>query len=603
MGKLSWSSIFFTALWGAQLVIRFSRPLASRHLAGVAVASPITALSDTHNQPRKIYRRKIFASQRIKSSTVLRGGSTGVAMQQGRPSKEGVLIRLRDAVFPIYGCQEISKFLALGAIQFFIIFVLTLTRDLKDTLIITSCGAEAISFLKVYGVLPTVTVFFVCYSKISNLLSKRALFYVTALPFFAFYMCFKLLVYPSRDALHPSEQAVMSAAGLPEGFSYLLKLYKNWTFALFYVVSELYSSVSIGVLFWQFANDIVPVAQAKRFYPLFGQMSSLATVLAGLCVMRFTGGASGSGEKSKAVSDGLVDYVMNLVTVAGVGIFALYEVSTALSAREKKRAEAAGELPSMLRKSATKPQKPKLGLVESFRVLWKSEYLGYLATLVLGYGLCINMTEVMWKSMVKRQYPDPGSYASFMAKVSSILGMTTFVVIFVGSNLVKHVGWRAGALATPLSMAALAAPLFAVIVATQGDLSGSGLSFVVMVGTVQSVLSKATKYALFDPTTQMAYIPLDEESKVKGKAAIDGVGSRLGKSGASCLQQGLILTFGNILNAAPIVAVIFYLAVGSWSLGVVRLSEMFEAKTREHENSQAPLFGGPSHRRNQSKDS
>ena len=39
------------------------------------------------------------------------------------------------------------------------------------------------------------------------------------------------------------------------------------------------------------------------------------------------------------------------------------------------------------------PQKPKLGLVESFRVLWKSEYLGYLATLVLGYGLCINMTE------------------------------------------------------------------------------------------------------------------------------------------------------------------------------------------------------------------
>ena len=73
-------------------------------------------------------------------------------MQQGRPSKEGVLIRLRDAVFPIYGCQEISKFLALGAIQFFIIFVLTLTRDLKDTLIITSCGAEAISFLKVCGV-------------------------------------------------------------------------------------------------------------------------------------------------------------------------------------------------------------------------------------------------------------------------------------------------------------------------------------------------------------------------------------------------------------------------------------------------------------------
>lgn len=57
--------------------------------------------------------------------------------------------RLRDAVFPIYGGEESGKFFALGGMQFFIIFVLTLTRDLKDTLIITSCGAEAISFLKV----------------------------------------------------------------------------------------------------------------------------------------------------------------------------------------------------------------------------------------------------------------------------------------------------------------------------------------------------------------------------------------------------------------------------------------------------------------------
>lgn len=38
-------------------------------------------------------------------------------------------------------------------------------------------------------------------------------------------------------------------------------------------------------------------------------------------------------------------------------------------------------------------KKPKLGLKESFRVLGKSKYLGFLATLVLGYGLCIAMTE------------------------------------------------------------------------------------------------------------------------------------------------------------------------------------------------------------------
>lgn len=32
-------------------------------------------------------------------------------------------------------------------------------------------------------------------------------------------------------------------------------------------------------------------------------------------------------------------------------------------------------------------------MMDSFKVLSKSKYLGFLATLVLGYGLCINMTE------------------------------------------------------------------------------------------------------------------------------------------------------------------------------------------------------------------
>lgn len=85
-------------------------------------------------------------------------------------------------------------------------------------------------------------VFMLVYSKVSTLLSKRALFYATAAPFFAFYLFFKLVMYPMRDVLHPSAESA-AAAGVPEGMSYLVNLYRHWTFALFYVVSELYSSV------------------------------------------------------------------------------------------------------------------------------------------------------------------------------------------------------------------------------------------------------------------------------------------------------------------------------------------------------------------------
>ena len=118
------------------------------------------------------------------------------------------------------------------------------------------------------------------------------------------------------------------------------------------------------------------------------------------------------------------------------------------------------------------------------------------------------------------------------------------------------------------------------------------LHVAVILGTVQSLLSKTSKYALFDPTTQMAYIPLDQDSKVKGKAAIDVLGSRIGKSGGSLIQQILVFAFGNIINAAPAVAVIYYGVLLAWMSAANKLSQLFVAQTEmekaKHEGVEKP---------------
>lgn len=67
----------------------------------------------------------------------------------GGETEEKGLTKLRKALIPLYNRQEATKFILIGMIQFFIIIALTLTRDTKDTLVVTQCGAEAIAFLKV----------------------------------------------------------------------------------------------------------------------------------------------------------------------------------------------------------------------------------------------------------------------------------------------------------------------------------------------------------------------------------------------------------------------------------------------------------------------
>jgi AAA family ATP:ADP antiporter len=224
-----------------------------------------------------------------------------------------------------------------------------------------------------------------------------------------------------------------------------------------------------------------------------------------------------------------------------------------------------------------KKKKPKMSMVESAKFLASSQYLRLIAMLVLGYGLSINFTEIMWKSLVKKQYPNPLDYSRFMGNFSSAVGLSTCIVIFFGVHVIRILGWRIGAIATPSIMALLAAPFFVCILL--GLESPTRLKTAVMFGTIQSLLSKTAKYALFDPTTQMAYIPLDEDSKVKGKAAIDVLGSRIGKSGGSFIQQGLVFVFGSIINAAPVVAAIFYGVLIAWITAANRLSALFHAHT------------------------
>ncbi|HAN49604.1 MAG TPA: ADP/ATP carrier protein, partial [Amoebophilaceae bacterium] len=112
----------------------------------------------------------------------------------------------------------------------------------------------------------------------------------------------------------------------------------------------------------------------------------------------------------------------------------------------------------------------------------------------------------------------------------------------------------------------------------------SPLSLAVTFGLINVVFIKAFKYTLFDPTKERAYVPLDEESKVRGKAAVDGVGSRLGKSlGSLIITFFLVPVFGSIHNAEYFVFFLIIAVLILWLIAVKKLSVLFDQHAQKED--------------------
>lgn len=71
--------------------------------------------------------------------------------------------------------------------------------------------------------------------------------------------------------LHPHAFVDKMAAFLPgEGFHAPLSIIRNWSYAVFYVMAEMWGSVVASLLFWGFANEVTSVEEAKKYCECHG---------------------------------------------------------------------------------------------------------------------------------------------------------------------------------------------------------------------------------------------------------------------------------------------------------------------------------------------
>lgn len=480
---------------------------------------------------------------------------------------------------------EVKKVLPMAFMMFCVLFNYTILRDAKDGLVVTApgSGAETISFLKLYGTLPFAIILMTVYSKLATIFSKPKLFYTMISVFIVFFAVFGFVLFPMKEAIHASPETLAAWTEAMPRLKWFLPLIANWTYSLFYIFSELWGTVGLSVLFWQFANDITKVTEAKRFYPLFGLIGNVGLLGSGYMLYAVT---NAYGHLPAAERwDISLKWIILALLVCFVVIMFIYRwirTNVMTDIRLYDPSQSAG---------AKKKKKAKLSFMESLKVVFSSKYLAYLAVLVLAYGITINLVEVTWKSQMKLQFPEAAEYVKIMGIFSMTTGAATIILMIVGANILRRFGWFAGAIITPAIMLITGSAFFGFIVfrdSAAGILAGLSMTPVLMaviIGWSQNVMTKGAKYSLFDPTKEMAYIPLSDDLRTQGKAAVDGVGGRLGKSGGGIIQQVLLMGIAGAtqISIAPYIAVILVIAVLAWLFSVVKLNKEFQKLSHEEE--------------------
>ncbi|KJV52662.1 TLC ATP/ADP transporter family protein [Orientia tsutsugamushi str. Gilliam] len=311
----------------------------------------------------------------------------------------------------------------------------------------------------------------------------------------------------------------------------------KWSFSLFYIISELWPNAVFALLYWQFVNMVTTVEQSRRFYVLFSLFGQTGLYISGTLIS-FLPSMSNyfitHYDLQCSKTTVYIQIVISIVLLLGSLSMLIFAILNAYIIK--------------IDDVSFKFKSSKMSILDGIKTALESRYIRLIITLLICYGIAINLVEAPWKYKAATLYQTPEEYNAFVGSYLSYTGICTILFVLVGSNIVRYFGWKTAAMITPIMLFSTGTiffitssfntsfPLFELICPAIDP-----LSIAITTGATLNILTKSSKYTFFDSTKEMAYVPLDNELKSKGKATADVMGIKLGKS-ASALIQSLTFT-------------------------------------------------------------
>lgn len=532
--------------------------------------------------------------------------------------------KLRTIFWPIYS-HELTKILPMFTLFFLISFVYHLLRCMKVAIVVKApgSGAEIIPFLKVWLVLPAACIFSYCYARLAQRYDRSTVFNICVSIFIGFFVLFLAVLYPYKNylACHWFDNI------LPPGLHGLNLMFTYWPLALFYVFAEMWSIMVLSVLFWGFTNEVTQVNEAKRFYAFIALGANCSAIFSGetVRILSLSKPQSwipyGSSAQDQSVFLFMVTAIFFSLLI--MRSFTWLNKQNFIINRAKERghiqANARPEFNNQQQANHKYPKEDNSGKnylltwLDKFTYLIKLPELGYLTIIVLAYNIVANLADILWSYQLDLRFPDSSQLMNTLGKLDIYIGFTTVIFALFGfSNVIRKFGWKAAALTTPLIWSIASIMVFATLYVEAKSVSNASttLSFnwlfiftqiplqdlIINILLLQMCFGKASKYTFFDQSKEIAFIPLTLNQQRQGKAVIDGITSRFGKSGSSIyFQILLIFCSGEIARTIPYAAGLMLVMLIMWLVATVRLGKILDARIHKQKitiNSEPATIDG-----------
>ena len=466
-----------------------------------------------------------------------------------------LLLRLKARLRSITQIEHANgkKIGGLLVLKFLLALVYCILTGLKDTLLITahSSSAEVIPIIKGAIIFPLSIVIVIFYTKLDNHFKQSTIFYSTIISFLFLILLYCFLLYPNEYKVSPNIIADRLSIYLGGKHLHWIAIFRHWIHALFFIIAELWGQVVLMVLYWNFVNSICTVDEGKKYYGILIAAGDLPLIITAQLIQICL--------KKKVAFLLTVQALAQYIVVLCLVIMLIYWW---VNKTIKKNL-------LTVYHSTSVPTKIRLSLRESFKYIISSKYLTHLAIMVISCGFSVNLMEATWKSYIKDVFPQSTDYQNFSSSVAFWSGTFALVIsLFFTRGFIQKFGWGKAIKIVPISIAIMGCTFFLMSYAKnsvpflQNCIGPSFAKYIVLWGGVQSLVIRVVKYAFFDKTIQIAYIPLDPSIKVKGKTAVDILGSNIGKAGSAWMQIGLLELFNtNSLQTISLILFILLLVI------------------------------------------